>query len=155
MHGVDALVTDVPGVCLGVTTADCVPVLLYDPVKRWWLPFMPVGGMVKQIVLKTIRFMEKEYGCNPEAVLAGIGPVSVRLLKWAKRLADSIHRTLLAGGRPPAGSKLHRTGKLHLDLSKANRLQLLQAGVSPTKINEAGLRYSFRHEPAFCAEAGF
>ena len=32
-----------------------------------------------------------------------------------------------------------QTGKLHLDLSKANRLQLLQAGVSSTKINEAGL----------------
>ena len=33
LEGVDALVTDLPGVAIGVRTADCIPVLLYDPVK--------------------------------------------------------------------------------------------------------------------------
>ena len=34
LEGVDALVTDVPGVAISVRTADCIPVLLYDPVNK-------------------------------------------------------------------------------------------------------------------------
>ena len=43
LEGVDALVTDIPGYCLCVSTADCVPVLLYDTRKKVVLPFMPDG----------------------------------------------------------------------------------------------------------------
>ena len=34
LPGVDALITDIPGQCIGVSTADCVPILLYDPVNK-------------------------------------------------------------------------------------------------------------------------
>lgn len=139
LYGVDALVTDVPGICLGVTTADCVPVLLYDPVKKV-VAAIHAGwrGTVKQIVLKTIRFMEKEYGCNSEAVLAGIGPcIGMEAFEVGEEVADSF----IGAGLPVEefSRRNVQTGKLHLDLSKANRLQLLQAGVSPSQINEAGL----------------
>lgn len=43
LRGMDALITNVPGYCVCVTTADCVPVLLYDKNNMLWLPFMPDG----------------------------------------------------------------------------------------------------------------
>lgn len=53
MQEVDALVTDVPGTCIAVSTADCVPVLLYAPDKRV-IAAVHAGwrGTVKQIVAK-------------------------------------------------------------------------------------------------------
>ena len=82
--------------------------------------------------------MEKEYGCTPDALLAGIGPcIGMEAFEVGEEVADSF----IGAGLPVEefSRRNVQTGKLHLDLSKANRLQLLQAGVSPTKINEAGL----------------
>lgn len=71
----DALVTNVPGVALMVFTADCTPVLLYDPVTG------AVGaahagwrGTVQAIAAKTVEAMVKNYGCKPENIRAAIGP---------------------------------------------------------------------------------
>ena len=58
MYGKDALVTDIPGICIAVSTADCVPVLVYAPDKKV-VAAIHAGwrGTVKQIVAKTIRCM--------------------------------------------------------------------------------------------------
>ena len=75
MHGVDALVTDVPDVCIAVSTADCVPVLLYAPdVKAVAAVHAGWRGTVLRIAGKTVRILMDEYGADPRLMKAGIAP---------------------------------------------------------------------------------
>jgi YfiH family protein len=73
--GWDALVTDQPGVLLTVRTADCVPVLVYDPV-RGIVAAVHVGwrGAVAGIVAKTFTVMAQRFGSQPASLRVSIGP---------------------------------------------------------------------------------
>ena len=73
--GWDALVTDRPGVLLTVRTADCVPVLIHDPV-RGIVAAVHAGwrGAVAGIVPKTLAVMERRFGSQPASLRVGIGP---------------------------------------------------------------------------------
>ena len=71
----DALITGEPGIALAIFTADCTPILLYDPVTG------AVGaahagwrGTAAAIAGKTVRAMEREFGSRPEDIRAAIGP---------------------------------------------------------------------------------
>ena len=73
MHGVDALVTDVPEVCIAVSTADCVPVLLYAPdVKAVAAVHAGWRGTVLRIAGKTVRILMDEYGADPRLMKAAL-----------------------------------------------------------------------------------
>ena len=123
MHGVDALVTDVPEVCIAVSTADCVPVLLYAPdVKAVAAVHAGWRGTVLRIAGKTVRILMDEYGADPRLMKAGIAPSigpGFEMSCILKRDAD--------------------TGKAHIDLWEANRLQLLTEGLSAGNIELAGI----------------
>lgn len=71
----DALITNVSGVCIGIRTADCVPVLLYDPVQKV-IAAIHSGwkGTVEKIAKSTIERMIKEFGTQPQYLIAAIGP---------------------------------------------------------------------------------
>jgi YfiH family protein len=71
----DALVENTPGVAIGVKTADCVPVLLADPVRRA-VAAIHAGwrGTARSIVQAAIRSMGTEFGTRPEDIHAAIGP---------------------------------------------------------------------------------
>jgi len=71
----DGLITDVPGLCLTVFSADCVPVLLYDPVRRC-IAAVHSGwrGTAMAIAARAAEQMIRDYGCRPERILAAIGP---------------------------------------------------------------------------------
>lgn len=73
--GVDGLVSDVPGIALGVFTADCTPVLLYDP-KREAVGAVHSGwrGTTQHITKKAIDLMMEKYGCDPKDIKVLIGP---------------------------------------------------------------------------------
>lgn len=75
LKGVDALLTDVPGICVAVTTADCVPVILYAPEKRV-VGVVHAGwrGTLGRITKKTIEAMTRSFAVSPANILAGIGP---------------------------------------------------------------------------------
>ena len=75
LDGVDALFTSLPQVCVSVSTADCVPILLYAPDTKT-VAAIHAGwrGTVLQIAAKTVRQMSRETGCNPELIQAAIGP---------------------------------------------------------------------------------
>ena len=70
----DGLVTDIPGVALVIFSADCLPVLLYDPVRRV-IAAVHAGwrGTASGIVERAVEKMAF-YGCRPEDILAAIGP---------------------------------------------------------------------------------
>lgn len=74
-QGWDALITDKPGLCLTIKTADCVPVLLFDPVRRV-VAAIHAGwrGTLSQILPKTIEAMSERYGSLPQAIRVAIGP---------------------------------------------------------------------------------
>ncbi len=73
--GVDGLVTNCKNLALGVFTADCVPVLLYDPVKAV-IGAVHSGwrGTVQKICKNAVLLMAEKYGCIPENIRAVIGP---------------------------------------------------------------------------------
>jgi len=71
----DALVTDRPGVVLTILTADCVPILFYDPIHRA-IGAVHAGwrGTQQEIAPKTVRKMGELYGTDPADLIVGIGP---------------------------------------------------------------------------------
>ena len=75
LEGVDALITDVKGLCIGVSTADCIPILIYDEVHHA-AAAVHAGwrGTVKRIAMKAVSAMRVTYGSRPEDLTAVIGP---------------------------------------------------------------------------------
>ena len=72
---VDGLITDVPGICLVTTYADCVPLYFADPVKKAiGLSHSGWRGTVGRIGQKTIEKMQQYFGSDPSDILAAIGP---------------------------------------------------------------------------------
>ena len=75
LHGVDALTTDLKNVCIGVKTADCIPVLIYEE-RMGVIAAVHAGwkGTVQRIVEKNIDVLKEYYGIKPENLKAVIGP---------------------------------------------------------------------------------
>ena len=136
LQEVDAVVTDLTGYCLCVSTADCVPVLLYDTEKKI-IAAIHAGwrGTVGCIVEKALDVMKTEYGTQGENVVACIGP-SISL--EAFEVGDEVYAAFA-----DAGFDMERIArryeKWHLDLWEANRLQLLAKGVKEENIEVAGI----------------
>ena len=100
LHGVDALITREPGYCLCISTADCVPVLIYDK-KHSAIAAIHAGwrGTVAYIVRDTLLRMEKEFGTSGEDVVACIGP-SISLASFEVGMV-LICLVFLSGKRKP------------------------------------------------------
>ncbi len=73
-HGFDALLTNVPGLLLGISVADCTPILVYDTLNQA-VAAIHAGwrGTVGGLVLKTLRQMQTTYGTQPAHCLAYVG----------------------------------------------------------------------------------
>jgi copper oxidase (laccase) domain-containing protein len=69
------LITDKKNVPLAVVTADCLPVLLFDPVKKV-VGVLHAGrkGLLEGVISNTVQMFEKEFGSEPKDILVGIGP---------------------------------------------------------------------------------
>lgn len=148
LEGVDALVTDIPGYCLCVSTADCIPVLLYDTrckvvaaVHAGW------RGTVARIVEKTISVLNSRYGSQGKDITVCIGPgISCE----AFEVGDEVYQAFYE-----AGFDMHqiarREAKWHIDLWETNRLQLLAAGVKPENIEVSGICTYYNNDDFFSA----
>ena len=126
LQDVDAIVTDLKGYCLCVSTADCVPVLLYDKEKKV-IAAVHAGwrGTVGRIVEKTLEVMKAEYGTKGEDIVACIGP-SISL--EAFEVGDEVYAAFAEAGFD-MNNIARKYEKWHLDLWKANEIILLNAGV--------------------------
>lgn len=132
LNGIDALVTNIPGICIGVTTADCVPIFLYDFTKQV-VAVAHAGwrGTCAKIVSKTIQLMASEYNCKPEDVHAVIGPsISVQ----AYQVGEELYTAFQEAGFPVDKIFIRRDTNLYLDLWKANEFLLLNEGVKSKHI---------------------
>ena len=157
----DALVSNIPGILLGVKTADCVPVLLGDP-KTGAFAAVHAGwrGTSESIVMKAIAQLQSEYRARPEDLRAAIGPAANTCCYEVG--SDVIERFK---ERFPQSDHLFtptRAGHARIDLQTANRDQLNAAGVRPERIHVApfctmdrnDLFFSYRREKSARGRVG-
>ena len=139
----DALITNQKGVMLTILTADCVPILLFDP-KKEIVSAIHAGwnGTYKQILYKTVKKMQEEFSCDPKDIIAGVAP--------------SIGRCCYEVGEDVAkhffddSSSFDTKGeKYMLDLPHINQEQLLKAGLNPNNIELSNICTSCKVESYF------
>ena len=149
----DGLMTDEPGVVLGIQTADCIPVLVAD-TKSHAVAAFHAGwrGTVNRIVEAGVGKMRLEFGSDPRDLVAAIGPgigqccyaIGEEVLhefqsqfSYANELFREVYDSdpirnkypmLFLSARAPGHSDIGP--QLHLDLAEANRRQLLDAGLT-------------------------
>lgn len=95
LHAIDAIVTQERGVCIGVNTADCVPVLIYDPTQEA-IAVAHAGwrGLVNGVVQNTIRTMQERFNTNPLDIIAQIAPsISQRNYEVGEELLDIFRKS--------------------------------------------------------------
>lgn len=151
LEGVDALITNLTGVCIGVSTADCVPVLLYDEehhaaaaVHAGW------RGTVARITAVAIEAMQTAYGTRPGALRAVIGP---SISQAAFEVGDEVYQAFQTAGFPMQEvARRYSTGngeeKWHIDLWAANVVTLTELGVDLGHIHVAGI-CTYTHADSF------
>lgn len=125
----DALVTDRPGVALIAYSADCIPVLLYDPVRRAaGVAHAGWRGTSLGIAARTAETMVHTYGCDTKDILAAIGPgIGPCCFETDGDVPDAM-RTALGSAADPYMTK-QENGKWHVDLKEINAHFLRSAGV--------------------------
>jgi YfiH family protein len=122
----DALTSNISGLVLAVRTADCLPLLLYDPGRRA-AAAVHCGwrGALARAAQRTVEVMEKLYGCQPRQLLAVIGP---HIRPSCYPVGPEVGRAFLSAFGPQAAPVLE--GRPRVDLARAVRLQLEQVGVN-------------------------
>ena len=132
----DALMTDVPGLPLLMCFADCVPVLLLDPVNR--VVAVAHGGWkgtVLHIAAKTLARMGQEFGTKPADCLAAIGP---SIGPCCFEVGPEV-RAQFRASFPGFADKIisEANDAIHINLWEANRLQLMAEGMPAENIDVA------------------
>lgn len=127
-EGYDALITDQRGILLAVSTADCVPVLMYDPIKQI-IAAVHAGwkGTVLGLAAKTVTEMAKKFGTQPNDVMVYIGAcIDHCHFEVGQEVLDQFGRDYRLPG-PLAD-------KGYIDLKKAVFDQIINTGVLPEHI---------------------
>jgi len=149
----DAMITITPGIAIGVETADCVPILLYAPEVR------AVGAVhagwrstVQKIVQKAVIKMRDEVGADPAEMVAAIGPaIGPECYEVDEPVMGRVREAFSFWKDVTA----HRgNDRWSLNLAKANKMELIQAGLQEKNINSLDmctccrqdLFYSYRAE---------
>ena len=129
----DALITNCPGTGLVVFTADCTPILFWDPVTG------AVGaahagwrGTASGIARKTVEAMQESFGCDPQNIRAAIGP---NIGACCFETDGDVPQAMLEVFGEAARPHITQTGeKYHVDLKALNALHLRNAGVQSIEI---------------------
>ncbi len=130
----DALITDDPGTALVIFTADCTPILLWEPVTG------AVGaahagwrGTASQIAAKTVKAMVETFGCDPANIRAAIGP-NIGACCFETDAEVPQEMTTSFGAEVEKFIRFDGQ-KYHLDLKEINALALRRAGVHQIEIS--------------------
>lgn len=160
---IDGLMTDIPGICLVTSYADCVPLYFLDPVHRAiGLAHSGWRGTVGGMGACMVRSMGERYGSRPEELLAAIGPSICRdCYEVSADVAEAFREMLLPmkqayqqvreakgydGDESTAADAVIHKGRIvageqkyQLDLWLANQLILVHEGVPISRISLAGI----------------
>ena len=131
---VDGMITNVPGICLVTSYADCVPLYFVDPVKKAiGLSHSGWRGTVGKIGKNTVQLMQENFGSKPEDLLAAVGPsVCMDCYEVSEDVADAFKEAFPGHADEILLDK--KNGKYQLDLWRANEIVLTEAGVLKEKI---------------------
>ncbi len=130
----DGLITNEPGLALTIFSADCIPVLLYDPTKRV-IAAVHAGwrGTAGDIAGKAARLMQEDYASAPEDILTSIGPgISQCCFETHADVPDAMIEALGTLATPYITCL--ENGKFKVDLKGINAALLMRAGVSPEHV---------------------
>lgn len=136
LDGIDAIMTNIDGICIGVSTADCIPLLLHDKgtgaivaIHAGW------RGTVADIVTATIKRMVEQYGTHANDIHAAIAPgISLEAFEVGDEVYDAFAKVFDMNS---ISRRYH--DKWHIDLWEANRLLLLKNGVKEEKIKTSNI----------------
>lgn len=139
MTGMDGLMTNIPGIPMVTSYADCVPLFFYDPVKcvvavshSGW------KGTVHRMGRVTVEKMMNEFGSKPEDIIVAVGPSICQdcyeisedvAVQFQKEFPDWVEDILID----------KKNGKYQLDLWKTNELILLDCGILPEHLDVTDL----------------
>jgi polyphenol oxidase len=149
LNGVDGVFTQLTQVCVAVTTADCVPLLFFDPIKKV-IAAVHAGwrgtcaGITKKMILTLIEY----YGSNPLDIRVAIGPsISSKVYEVGKEVVTQFS---------DAGFQINeivaqRNNRFYLDLWKANSSLLNSLGITDEHIEVSGICTYTEHENYFSA----
>jgi YfiH family protein len=128
----DALITNVAGIPIGVFTADCVPIFLYDP-ERMAVGIVHAGwrSTALSITQKALQKMRADFGSNPRDMWAAIGP---SIGQCCYEVGQDVFDEFAKFDYASALFKNTKKGKWHLDLWLANSRQLQDCGMSKEQI---------------------
>ena len=140
-EGIDALITDEEGIILSCFSADCVPILFYDPIHK------AVGachsgwrGTKGKILQNVVEEMRKHFSSNPAEILIAIGPsICKEQYVVSEDLALSFLEDYPDLGEDTA-SPIQRISKdkFQLDLWDLNRRIALDCGIKEEHISISG-----------------
>ena len=156
LEGVDAMVTNLRGVAIGIRTADCLPVFLYDPVNH------AIGaahsgwrGTINKIANWTIRAMALNYGSKAKDLIAVVGPgigadafqVGEEVAQLFKQSGFPVDRIWSFRGPRTEGSM---AGGHHIDLHEVVKITLTESGIPEENIHMTGI-CTYQNEEFFSA----
>ena len=136
LEGIDALITNLKHICIGVSTADCIPIIIYDPehhaagvVHSGW------RGTVANITGRVVTSRQMAYQSKPELLKAVIGPgISLKNFE----VGDEVYEAFADAGYPMEQIS-EKQEKWHIDLFACCRLQLEATGIKAENIEESGI----------------
>ena len=144
----DAIITNEPGMFVCVQTADCVPILIFDPRQKV-VAAIHAGwrGTVSKISGKTIQQMIELFGCQPSDLIAGIGPsIHIHAYEVGPEVVSAVQSNF--SNYPALLKPSLNEGKAFFDLWEANKTVLIESGIPEENIEVMGL-CSFEHAALF------
>ena len=126
----DALITDKNNIPLGITTADCIPIIIYDPNKKV-IANIHSGwkGTLNKIVLNTVNKMLETYGCNIKDMLFFFGPSICEKCFEVEDDVKELFENAFGNKYITKGNIINNKQKYYIDLNKINLDMLLNINV--------------------------
>ena len=149
LDGFDYIATQENGICIGVSTADCVPILLYfDSPRAVVAIHAGWRGTMKRVAINAVEGLKKSMGLNTGNCNAVIGP---SISCQAFEVGDEVYEAFRNEGFDMTKTAMRINGKWHIDLWKANAIQLECAGICADNISIAGICTYNNHTDFFSA----
>ncbi len=149
LNSVDALITNQRDICIGVTTADCVPLIFFDSINEIAaVAHAGWRGTCARIAEKTIARMQDEFNCQAQNIEVIIGPsISASVYEVGSEVLEAFTKS----GFDSDKIAIKSGNSFFLDLWKANRIQLENAGILNKNIQLADICTFTEHERFFSA----
>ena len=131
----DAMITNIPDICLIILVADCVPILFFDTKKKV-IGAAHAGwrGTVKSIAQNTVKAFQKHFNSSLKDIIVGIGP---SIGPCCYEVGEEVIKEIKNGFPDKVTKVLNNKG--YFNLWEANKLQLTDIGIDEKNIEVAEL----------------